>query len=433
MINQFESYEAQMSYFVHATNLTLLPMTEGRSQFFRQLGNWFINQGHGKVFDHVAYILPNPSQGMSFPTAQDVLSTVLTMYLEPCKVDDEAKRLLTEFGLSLSKASQPIVSLSGGELLLLSFAKAKAMLPTVNRLVACSPVHWLNQAKYKYWDILASRYIEENKSVDVALLSGEPFPNRNDTNEPDESIQTTPKPIRWKININEPKVVFPEVAFPTHHPESSLQYICSEPTIYLESPTLVTGDNGVGKSIFAKTLAGVIKPTTGSVSVLCMNGIGNARLIFQDSIDQIFGMSIDSHMDWVFRFDGDKSKQAKSIYTSMESSIRRSLHESEFEGLAALGMAGNRATLLQSKICLVAERIASSPPLIIMDEPGWGLSRKVSRLFIMETCKQAHDAGIAIVIISHQPGWWNGIVRSHVQLQKASDATVTIKATGESL
>jgi len=425
-ISLFESYEEQMSYFVDTTKVNLLPMTNGRGAFFKELGNWFRDYSSDDISEHVSYILPNPAQGLSFPTAKDVLSAALSMHLDSDRAEEEAITLLLEFGLSPEKAGQPVVSLSGGELLLLNFAKAKAMLPTVNRLVACSPVNWLNRNRYQYWESLVSFYADSKKNVDVALLRGEPFPDNDDDGKEIFSQQEDSRNLQWKLFIDNPLVVFPEIRFPTYHPQSCLQFVSNEKELNLISPALITGDNGIGKSILAKVMAGVIKPANGVATSLSANGNGSARLIFQDAIDQVFGMSIDAHMDWVFQFDSTKAKAAKSIYSTIERSLRETLHDSHFAGLSALGEAGKRSTLLQAKICLVAERIASLPPLIVLDEPGWGLSKSVSRFFIAEVCKQAHENGAAVVIISHQPMWWDGLIRSHVHLEKQDNSNILL-------
>jgi energy-coupling factor transporter ATP-binding protein EcfA2 len=417
-----------MSYFIDITSINLLPMTNGKALFFRQLGSWFQEYDSAQSDSRaVSYILPNPAQGLSFPTGADVLSTILMMSMDVSNIDDEVISLLLEFGLEPAKGNQPIVSLSGGELLLLNYAKAKAMLPTVHGLVACSPVHWLNESRYKFWDSLVTNYSANSKHIDVALLSGEPFPHIMDKEDISIEQQIDRKSLEWRLltttNIT---VLFQEIQFPSYNPESRLHFCTESTSLSLQSPTLITGDNGIGKSILAKLMAGIIKPIVGEISSLSQNGKGNARLIFQDSIDQIFGMSVDHHIDWVFRFDSARGKVAKSIYSDMEKSLRESLHKYYFSGLSALGTANTRDTLLQAKLCLVAERIASLPPLIVLDEPGWGLSKTVSQYFLGEVCKHAHSNGVAIAIISHQPTWWKGFIQSHIELIEHNNDGVKI-------
>jgi len=421
----FDSYEEQVNYFVSLTKVKILPMTEGRISFLNQLGKWFSEYSNIESGQATASLIPpNPIHNFSFPTALEILSIAIKMHSDAYNVQN-VYSLLEEYGLSKDKANQPIVSLSGGEILLLNYAKSNAMLPISTKLTACSPTYWLNSSKYEYWNKLARAFEEQGKHVNVALLRGEIFPGVNNT-EMFEHFQEDENEIIWQLNAENPKVVFPEITFPSHTPESSIQYINNIKT-KLSSPTLITGDNGVGKSIFAKLLTGVLKPESGEVFAVSRNAKGYARMIFQDSIDQLFGMSIDNHMDWVFRGDANKSKLARTIYTEIESSLQASLHQNYFESLVALGESDKRTTLLQAKISLLSERIASLPPLIILDELGWGLSKPVSRLLLKEICLQAHKNGAAVAFISHQPDWWQGLIKSHMTLKKTDDNSVLIE------
>ncbi|MEQ8637939.1 ATP-binding cassette domain-containing protein [Gimesia maris] len=418
-LNFFESYEEQLRFFAETTQIHLLPMTRGKAAFCRDLGNWFNEYNEEEGTLQFSYILPNPELGMSFPTALDVLSTILSIHDQSKNTEHEAKSLLNEFGIDPEKANQPLISFSGGELLLLSYAKAIAMMPLVNSLVACSPVYWLNRRNYRYWNLLIEQYKKNNKSVKVALLAGEPIPQQ----EPKECINTEQREkisqLKWKLIVDRPKVIFKEIKFPISYPEVSLLFTSDSNEIDLISPTLITGDNGVGKSILAKLLSGIVKPVDGGISSFSENGKSNARLLFQDSIDQIFGMSIDNHLDWVFRFDSDKADIAKSVYEEIETSLRSFLTDNHFESLIALGEANKRATLLQVKIGLIAERIASLPSLLVLDEPSWGLSKTISHYFVKIICQQAHKYGIAVALISHQLTWWKSVINSHIDLTKA--------------
>ncbi|MGH9879091.1 MAG: ATP-binding cassette domain-containing protein, partial [Nitrososphaerales archaeon] len=301
--------------------------------------------------------------------------------------------------MSREKATQPIVSLSGGELLLLNYAKARALLPSVPGMVACSPVYWLNHTRYTYWDRLVQDYQSNGKYVDVLLLDGEPFPSKNSDDNDDALLAL--RDIQWYMEFQEPEVLFDEIEFPSYHPASTMRYFPRNALPFrLSSPTLLTGDNGVGKSILAKILSGIIKPHKGRLIIKSPNGEGNARLLFQDSIDQLFGKSIDDHLDWVFRFDGDKRKTAKSIYDDIDYIMRVYVKARGLECVTAVGEKAQHNTLLQAKISLIAERLASVPPLLILDEPGWGLPRPIARNLVLAACEQAHKHNVAVLIIS---------------------------------
>lgn len=423
-ISRFNSFEQLVSYFTHKTGVHLPRMTFGKGAFFKDLGRWSnaYRSRIGKT--ESVHILPDPVQGLSFPRAVDVLSSALSLSSKAVD-ENEIYELLEYFGLPEEKATQPVVSLSGGEILLLNFAKAKAMLPYVDGITACSPIHWLNENRYHYWEKLAGYYNKKNCFVDVALLKGEPF--IDEVNEEPQAFAHPVPGVDWRLSLNDPAVIFEEIRFPSYHPASKIAYSTGGGhTIYLQSPVLLTGDNGVGKSIFAKILSGIIKPSTGTVSIQSPNGDGGSRLIFQDAVDQLFGKSIEGHMDWVFRFDSQKRQAAGKIYNEIDTTIREYTKErpSDHE---ALGLQFERCTLLQAKISLVAERLATLPSLLILDEPGWGLSRTIAAKLVETVCRVAGNLKVAIVLISHHAKWWQSMVHSRCHLSRDGKDVVVIR------
>jgi len=425
-IHEFYSFEEQLSYFVNESKTSLIPTIPGARIFLGELGNWLVNYNDELTEDWVSVILPNPSQGMSFPTPFDVLSTILQLQFDSSSLNDQVHNHLLEFGLDESMATRPVVSLSGGELLLLNYAKTKAMLPVVKGLFACSPLRWLNPKRFEMWEHLVSAMHHKNKFIDVSLLLGEPFIDYEyDAAAIFEKKATIPAK-KWELVLNDPKVTFQETSFPTYQEESCIEFECSASTMDLMSPSLVIGDNGIGKSVLAKVLSGIITPSEGDAYSVSQNGKGLARVLFQDSIEQLFGKTVDAHSQWVFRFDSWISKKAESIYQSMESAIRNDLHSFHFKGISSLGTADKKSSLLQAKLRLVAERISTSPPLLILDEPGWGLSKIVAQCFMHEACKHAHEHGVAVAIITHQPDWWADISRSIIRLSDLGKGRVGV-------
>ncbi|MBW2297265.1 MAG: ATP-binding cassette domain-containing protein [Deltaproteobacteria bacterium] len=423
-IHRFNAFESQISYFTSRTGVHLPRMTFGKGVFFKDLGRWSNTyDGQARQTESV-HILPDPVQGLSFPRPLDVLSSALS--LSSRMVDtEEIYGLLEYFGLPVEKATQPVISLSGGEILLLNFAKAKAMLPFVEGLVACSPIHWLNENRYSQWEKLVEAFDKKKRFVDVALLEGEPFIDEKSVRQ--ETVLQPVPAVTWQLGLDDPVVVFEEIRFPSYHPASRIEYKLDDGSrsINLESPVLITGDNGVGKSIFAKVLSGIIKPSGGSVAINAPNGSGHARLIFQDAIDQLFGKSIDGHMDWVFRFDEDKRRIAKDIYAELDAGIRNDFQD-RTEELEAMGSQSRKCTLLQAKISLIAERLATRTPVLVLDEPGWGLSRSIARKLVETVSRTAGKMHVAIVLISHHARWWQGMVHSRCHLSQEGKHTVVI-------
>ena len=428
-IHRFHSFENQVAFFTARTGVHLPRMTFGKGAFFKDLGKWSSTYSSQAQDVECVHILPDPVQGLSFPRAVDVLSSALSL---SCGIvdTDEIYALLEYFGLPGSKATQPVISLSGGELLLLNFAKAKAMLTAVGGVVACSPIHWLNENSYIYWEKLVDAYHARQRFVDVALLTGEPFIDEERA-KPEAAIEPVPA-VEWQLVLNHPIVEFAEIRFPSYHPASRIEYGLADDrsSIEFQSPMLMTGDNGVGKSIFGKILSGILKPASGDMAISAPNGTGHARLIFQDAIDQLFGKSIDGHLAWVFRFDREKGKAAQQIYTEIDTKMRDYFKDRPKEA-EALGPQAEHCTLLQAKISLIAERLATRPTVLVLDEPGWGLSGPIARKLVETVCRVAGGLQVAIVLISHHARWWTGMVRSRCHLEKQGHEHVIIRKIPE--
>ena len=423
-IHRFDSFEKQVGYFTERTGVHLPRMTFGKGAFFKDLGQWsntYSSQAHDV---DCAHILPDPVQGLSFPRAVDVLSSALSLSSKLVG-PDQIYALLETFGLTREKATQPVISLSGGEMLLLNFAKAQAMLSAVDGVVACSPIHWLNENSYQYWKKQVDACQARQRFVDVALLTGEPFIDE-ETAQPETVIAPVPM-VAWQLALDRPVVEFQEIRFPSYHPASRIVYgLADGPGVMeMQSPMLMTGDNGVGKSIFAKLLGGILKPAEGDLGITAPNGTGYARLIFQDAIDQLFGKSIDGHLDWVFRFNRKKRDAAREIFVALDHAMREYFNGRPKEA-SALGPMAEHCTLLQAKISLIAERLATRPPVLVLDEPGWALSGPIARKLVESVCRLAGEMKVAIVLISHHARWWQGMVHSRCHLEKQGNGRVVI-------
>jgi energy-coupling factor transporter ATP-binding protein EcfA2 len=64
----------------------------------------------------------------------------------------------------------------------------------------------------------------------------------------------------------------------------------------------------------------------------------------------------------------------------------------------------------------------SETPLLILDEPGWCLSRPVARAFVETVVEIASEKKMAVAIISHQKGWWAGMIEDTLNLSPDSNS-----------
>jgi energy-coupling factor transporter ATP-binding protein EcfA2 len=412
--------ESQLRMLGDEIGIVFPSLTAGRRQFFSDLLSQPSDVSRNKA---TGSVLPEPHFGLVFPTAGEVLSSVMRDNDPAAGRQDRIGNLLLEFGLPPTKATQPVYSLSGGEQLLLTFAKLKASGDALEKIVACSPLHSLDPNRHVYWEKLSHFFTSQGKAIKVILLDGEAFPGVVE-----ESVlegSQVQKPVQWRLTIQGLLIRFPEVQFPTHHPAFELKYLSEEVDHVLCSPTLVTGDNGVGKSAFAKALAGVLRTDRGTLRIAAPNGTGSGRLLFQEADEQLFGKSISEHLHWAFRYDQEKGKLAQSIYNEIEGSLRDFVNK-DLSYADSLGSADNPTTELQTKIGLAAERIASKPSLLILDEPSRKLCKPISQRLILAICDQAHKQNIPVLIISHLPEWWRQFTQSHIMLSRDGDARTKV-------
>jgi ABC-type multidrug transport system ATPase subunit len=429
IMKEFSTYERLIEHIEGETRVCLPSLPAGKVAFFKKMGIW-LHSPESKPSPRL-FILPDPSSNLAFPTPFEELSSALfiTTRISPNK--NAITNLLNEYGLPSSKLNQPISSLSGGERLLLSFAKAHALLPIVEGLIIANPTQWLNSSRYHLLQKLYDRYQNSGKTVLIAAIEGEDIPLNSIpmANNLYENI-ILKKYIPWELELTNLNVTFEETTFPTYHSAFSLNFInnidgSSETQIIrMKSPTLITGDNGSGKSTFGKLLSGIISPSAGIFQLRGGGSNGTARILLQECVEQLFGKSAIEHIDWAFRFDKVRHADAMKIYEILDGTLRNIVTSTEDLPQDLVGSSITPDTLLQGKIALVAERLAAKPPLMILDEPGWGLTPRISIPFVTQICEIAHERGTAIAIISHQNKIWEILTKSLIHLEHSSIGTI---------
>jgi len=403
----FDTYEELVDHFVQATGIFFPKMAAGRSEFFRAFSQWL---NRSTQSSSRAVITPDPAQGLALPNALQILTSALNQSRKNAGTA-EASELLEKYGLASKILTQPVNTLSGGELLLLNFAKAEAQCSHIKGLAACNPVFWLNPARHKFWLNLCDSYKAADKNVEALVLRGDHL---------DSSSRSDKFPSVDALSVNllidSPLVNFPEIQFPVFHAASKLLYSWVSETDEVFSPFLITGDNGVGKSIFARLLAGILPVSSGRAFIVNSDGNSMVRLLFQESITQLFALAPSEYLMRVFSASKELFEQVTRLFRELMQSVCSGKSPDDTRVWSSL---------LAGKACLIAARLVEKPALLLLDEPGWGLSRLDAGKLVFNTCRLAHQLGTGVGIISHQPEW-HDFTRSNLKLKQVEPEQVEI-------
>jgi hypothetical protein len=312
----------------------------------------------------------------------------------------------TRFGLQ-AHLNQSVRSLSGGETVRLALAKAFIGAARAERLTLASPFSWLSLDNRRYFFDLAAHCREQGKCLEVFALEGED----NTLTAPTEA--TSLRGPGFRLSFRKARVVLNSI-IDRLHDRRRLAAI-QDGDFKLVSPCLMQGDNGQGKSLVAKVLAGAVL-SEGHAGLETDGRTGRARLLLQDLVNQT--------MMRRFRQLAAGTGPAAAVKTGrFYDAIRANmlgadiLAPEEVKSFDEGCRTRMPATLLELKMLLAALRLASKPAAIIMDEPDWGLRHSVAMAFVRGFIHAAHGVGLPVLLISHKP-WWQDWAGSILQVRK---------------
>jgi len=156
---------------------------------------------------------------------------------------------------------------------------------------------------------------------------------------------------------------------------------------------LITGENGSGKSTLAWVLAGLIRPTGGTVTIdgaPAHESVGAAALSFQHARLQLQRPTVAEDILAAAGFDQPDT----------DAFVRESLHRvglpAELAGRSVDELSGG-----QMRRVAIAGLLASRPRVLILDEPLAGLDRESRRGLLDLLGHMRRDEGLTLVVISH--------------------------------
>ena len=202
----------------------------------------------------IAYITSNPRDCLAFGTAWQVLTAARVCARNQKNggvpsVEDVAE----EYGV-FENLYQPIRSLSGGETVKLALAKAFLLASFSQRLTIASPFSWLSRENGVYFEKLYTHYINAGLPIELLALDGEDSTEPYDISETQREILSPP--VDFSVNFNDVTIPLSSSLNPLQSQKTTARVDDLEHD--LRSPCLIVGENGQGKTLIAKALAGAI-------------------------------------------------------------------------------------------------------------------------------------------------------------------------------
>lgn len=151
--------------------------------------------------------------------------------------------------------------------------------------------------------------------------------------------------------------------------------------------TVICGANGSGKSVLMQLIAGLLKPSAGSISTLSKPG-----LVFQDAATQILG---ETPREDVAVGPKNSGKSKKEIPAIVDSALKAVSLQHKAEYAAAFLSGGEKRRLA------VASILAMNRDIIIFDEPYANLDYPGVK-DLNALLSQLHAQGKTILLLTHE-------------------------------
>ena len=411
----FNSYEQREQAFRDSV-FSLIPRKySGPRLFWKDFTNVSLEELSAFSNNRLAYITSNPRDGLAFGTPWQVLKAAALCARKAKQSSGlTVEEVAREFDL-VDLLDQPIRTLSGGETVKLALAKASVASMYTDKLIIASPFSWLSRENTLYFQRLFDRYRRLDHPVQLLALKGEDSDKPvTEAEFPGSALKDS---IDFSLDFEDLRILLgssfnPIYSRPVHARVADFETSAG-------SPCLIVGENGRGKSLIARILAGAIS-FDGQAVLTRAEKSGPPRLLFQDVITQTLLRSFESIADSTLYANGLKPAElCRNLLTEYGTNVGAGGGENIREPVT--GVAGFRS-LLEVKAMLVAVRLCGQPGALILDEPDWGLPRASAVALVAAIVKVAHSYGIPVLLISHKP-WWRPIAKSVIRVDRTPKTT----------
>ncbi|MCF8238643.1 MAG: hypothetical protein K9I85_10835 [Saprospiraceae bacterium] len=397
---EFENYETREQRFRELI-FNLLPRKyAGVSTFWLDFTANF-NSIAEYEFNKQSYITSTPSDCIAFATPKQTINAAAISAYE---AEDRAEETMDKFNL-IEIQDQEINTLSGGECVRLALAKAYVFSDLVNKLVISSPFVWLNPESNLYFEYVTTEYNNKNKKIIILTLEGE---------RSNKKIIFSKKfaPILFSISFKNVILNLNPLSELTKE-HDNIQGIINDIDIDLNSPCFLKGKNGSGKSIVSMSLSNVMQKS-GEATIQTDGKRGFARMMFQDVIAQ----TLNRDFEKIIYYSGMEKEKVMTIYENLifQYTTYFKNNKKKVPVFSYDEEIGSKS-IIEMKFILAAIRILDKPPLLILDEPGWGMTKISSFAFITSIIEVSHENAVPIIIITNN-NWYDNILNDSLIVSK---------------
>jgi len=169
---------------------------------------------------------------------------------------------------------------------------------------------------------------------------------------------------------------------------------------------LIIGDNGAGKSTLLRAIAGLMRPSRGTVTV---HGSGNARVVASQIgymahapllYDEMDGIENLQYFARLYGIKGDARCAEVMRAVGLDPALKRRV--------------GQYSQGMRQRLSL-ARAILNDPEIVLLDEPFSNVD-VVSAREMVRLLGEMRDAGKTIFVVTHQPALLDGVANEAVTM-----------------